>query len=228
MNPYAPPSLTALPTSLPVFPLNVLLLPGAFLPLNIFEPRYLAMIRRVLGSHRLIGMVHPADDSAAPTLLPLGCAGKIVRFEESTDGRFEIVLAGVSRFAIRQEEPLDAGGFRRVQPDWAPYAAVDTASDDDDFALDRPAIAAALQDCLRHQSLQLNAKALERLPNAEFLRVTAMNSPLPAFERQMLLATSDPGERAEQLLALLDAARTIMRAAATDGDADEGASAGDR
>src|SRR5712671_40752 len=127
-----------LPDILPIFPLTgVLLLPRGRLPLNIFEPRYLAMTRDALGGERLIGMVQPSDpqddnrgaapgiapgiDRMNPAVYPIGCAGRLTQFSETDDGRFLITLTGVSRFRIREELPL-LEGYRRVVPDWLPFA----------------------------------------------------------------------------------------------------------
>src|SRR5438477_4208562 len=105
----------ALPDTLPIFPLTgVLLLPRGRLPLNIFEPRYLAMTRDALGGERLIGMVQPnepQDDNRGgggmkPPIYPIGCAGRITAFAECDDGRYLITLTGVSRFRIVEELPL--------------------------------------------------------------------------------------------------------------------------
>src|SRR5216684_4137841 len=105
----------ALPTMLPIFPLTgVLLLPRGRLPLNIFEPRYLAMTRDALGGQRLIGMVQPSepqDDGRGggglnPPVYPVGCAGRVTQFSETDDGRFLITLTGVSRFRIREKQAL--------------------------------------------------------------------------------------------------------------------------
>src|SRR3954449_3775547 len=110
-----------LPAILPIFPLSgVLLLPRGRLPLNIFEPRYLAMTRDALAGERLIGMVQPTDPGASgsnPPVYPTGCAGRITSFSETEDGRFLITLTGASRFRIREELPL-LEGYRRVVPDW--------------------------------------------------------------------------------------------------------------
>src|SRR6188474_2315147 len=103
-----------LPPTLPIFPLTgVLLLPRGRLPLNIFEPRYLAMIQDALKDERLIGMVQPSeaqDDNRGggalnPPVYPVGCAGRITAFTETDDGRNLVTLTGVSRFRIRQELP---------------------------------------------------------------------------------------------------------------------------
>src|SRR5262245_11557775 len=111
----------ALPTILPIFPLTgVLLLPRGRLPLNIFEPRYLAMTRDALAGERLIGMVQPSDPTSSdsnPPLYPTGCAGRITSFSETDDGRFLIALTGTCRFRIRDELPLFEG-YRRVVPEW--------------------------------------------------------------------------------------------------------------
>src|SRR6201993_3239345 len=118
-------SRTALPSMLPIFPLTgVLLLPRGRLPLNIFEPRYLAMTRDALAGERLIGMVQPSDPGVAaenPPVYPTGCAGRITSFSETDDGRFLITLTGISRFRIREELPL-LEGYRRVVPNWQEFA----------------------------------------------------------------------------------------------------------
>src|SRR5438874_3440975 len=116
---------TALPAILPIFPLaGVLLLPRGRLPLNIFEPRYLAMTRDALAGERLIGMVQPSDPATSgsnPTVYPTGCAGRITSFSETEDGRFLITLTGTCRFRIREELPL-LEGYRRVVPEWSEFA----------------------------------------------------------------------------------------------------------
>ena len=103
----------------------MLLLPGGKLPLNIFEPRYLAMIFDSLAGHRLIGMVQPMQpggfagdgmpaDDGKPKVHQVGCAGRIVSFNETEDGRLLLALSGVCRFEIGRELDLAQGGYRRV------------------------------------------------------------------------------------------------------------------
>src|SRR5690348_6193405 len=114
-----------LPEVLPIFPLTgILLLPRGRMPLNIFEPRYIAMTRDALAGERLIGMVQPSDPGAPgrnPQVYPIGCAGRITSFSETEDGRFLITLTGVSRFRTREEMPL-LEGYRRVAPQWDEFA----------------------------------------------------------------------------------------------------------
>src|SRR5437868_4727955 len=114
----------ALPAILPIFPLSgVLLLPRGRLPLNIFEPRYLAMTRDALAPPRLIGMIQPLnaegerDADASPPLYGLGCAGRVISFSEVEDGRFLLTLTGVARFEVESELPMRSG-YRRVAANW--------------------------------------------------------------------------------------------------------------
>src|ERR1700738_4074698 len=97
----------ALPAILPIFPLTgVLLLPRGRLPLNIFEPRYLAMTEDALAGNRMIGMIQPSDPacrSPAPAVYGIGCAGRITTFSETDDGRFLITLTGICRFEVTRE-----------------------------------------------------------------------------------------------------------------------------
>ncbi len=131
-NPFEP-SFERLPDTLPIFPLSgVLLLPGGKLPLNIFEPRYLAMIFDSLAGHRMIGMVQPVQpggfagdgmpgDDGKPKVHQVGCAGRIVSFNETEDGRLLLALSGVCRFQIGRELDPAQGGYRRVSALFSPY-----------------------------------------------------------------------------------------------------------
>tara|TARA_E500000178_G_C16982907_1_gene736721 strand:- start:983 stop:1633 length:651 start_codon:yes stop_codon:yes gene_type:complete len=112
-----------LPTTLPVFPLpGAIILPFGSLPLNIFEPRYVAMIEAVLGGHRMIGMIQPITsmENQSDNLYPVGCAGKIISFTETADGRFLIELNGILRFRVKKEIGL-INGYRNIVPNWDPY-----------------------------------------------------------------------------------------------------------
>src|SRR5690606_28560301 len=127
------PTFEELPSSLPIFPLpGVLLLPGGRLPLNIFEPRYLAMVEDALLGARLIGMVQPREeeggDVGSASFYRTGCAGRITAFQETDDRRCVVTLSGLIRFDILQELPT-VRGYRQVQPDWEPYRADLEATD---------------------------------------------------------------------------------------------------
>jgi Lon protease-like protein len=200
------PAFAELPTTLPIFPLpGVLLLPGGRLPLNIFEPRYLAMTRAALAGLRFIGMVQPRDPEAPgqqPEVQKIGCAGRIVSFAETDDGRYLITLAGLCRFAILGELPLEQG-FRRVVPDWKPYEA--------DFlpattSVDRLRLIGALRAFFADQPVRIDWKAIEETADDRLIVSLAMLCPFEAAEKQILLEASSPSERARVMIALLESA----------------------
>jgi uncharacterized protein len=205
------PEPAALPEVVPIFPLTgVLLLPRGRLPLNIFEPRYLAMTRDALGGERLIGMVQPSDparDQASaglnPPVYPVGCAGRMTAFAETDDGRYLITLTGVSRFRIRQELPL-LSGYRRVIADWEPFARDREAADEPGF--DRERFARALKGYFVQRQIAADWAAIEKAPGEHLLTSIAMLCPFAPNEKQALLEAADLEERARLLVALIEMA----------------------
>src|SRR5260221_8441319 len=215
-----PSERTALPEMLPIFPLTgVLLLPRGRLPLNIFEPRYLAMTRDALGGERLIGMVQPSDpqddnrgaapgivpgiDRMNPAVYPIGCAGRLTQFSETDDGRFLITLTGVSRFRIREELPLFSG-YRRVIPDWQPFADDRAAAGDPNF--DRARLIRGLKSYFAQRQISAEWEAIEKAPGEYLVTSLAMACPFAPNEKQALLEAADPDERALLLTTLVEMA----------------------
>lgn len=202
------PSLESLPAALPIFPLaGALLLPRGRLPLNIFEPRYLAMTEHALGHGRLIGMIQPQDgteEDEAPPLYRVGCVGRITSFAETEDGRFLITLTGVARFQVSRELVLDDGGFRRVAPNWAPYAG--DLTDEGSVTLDRDRLSAALVPFFELQGMDLNWKAVEGASDWALLTSLSMICPFRPREKQALLEAETSAQRADILCALLEMA----------------------
>ena len=202
-----------LPEIIPIFPLTgVLLLPRGRLPLNIFEPRYLAMTKDALGGDRLIGMVQPSepqDDnrgrggSANPPVYPIGCAGRITAFSETDDGRNLVTLTGVSRFRIRDELPL-LSGYRRVVADWAPFARDRDPTEEPGF--DRERFARALKGYFAQRQISADWEAIEKAPGEHLLTSIAMLCPFAPSEKQALLEAADLEERARLLVALIEMA----------------------
>ena len=196
-----------LPDRIPVFPLGgVLLLPRGELPLNIFEPRYLAMVEDALRAERLIGMVQPCGRSSCggePPLYAMGCAGRITRFSETADGRNLVTLTGVSRFRIAGELP-QRKGYRLALADW------------DGFAGDRAPVAPLVLDRerLRHllsayfdlHSLSCNWTKIDEAPDERLLTCLSMICPLDAGEKQALLEAPDPVARAGMFMEMLELA----------------------
>jgi len=200
-------SFEQLPRTLPVFPLaGVLLLPGGQLPLNIFEPRYLAMTRDAMNSHRMIGMVQPldpADRKLRPDIYQIGCAGRIGSFSETDDGRFLINLTGLCRFGIVEELTVPTP-YRQVLASYARYRG--DLSGDDAAKVDRKRLLPALRAFLEQKHITADWRAIERAPSETLINSLAMICPFAASEKQALLEAADIGERARVMTALIEMA----------------------
>src|SRR5690242_2403047 len=144
-----------LPEVIPVFPLSAaLLLPRADLPLNIFEPRYLAMVDTAIAGDRVIGMVQP-DDAApegatGPALCAIGCAGRVTALAETGDGRYMLTLSGIARFRIL-EEVASGLPYRQCRVTAADFASDFT--DGCDAPVDRTAVLRTFRAYLRAHNL---------------------------------------------------------------------------
>lgn len=203
------PSFAGLPGAIPVFPLSgVVLLPRGRLPLNIFEPRYLAMIRDALAARdRLIGMIQPleketVDPADRPQLYKTGCAGRIVGFNENEDGRYQIVLAGLARFDV-VEEIAGSAPYRSVTPDWQRYRR---DLDDEGGEINRQRLLAGLRDYFKASGLKVDWSAVEGAPDDRLVTTLAMVCPFQPNEKQALLESPDLASRAEIMTALIEMA----------------------
>ena len=208
MNPVQPRfTLQSAPETIPIFPLpGALLLPRGRLPLNIFEPRYLAMVDDALKTeHRLIGMIQPRCCESRKTgrsLYDVGCAGRIVTFSETDDGRYLIALAGVSRFQVREE----AEGFqpyRRVSAAWDSYVLDSKRPQCDDPDFDKEGFLALVNGYFQAQSLDTDWEALGQADEETIVNALCMMCPFSAGEKQALLEAEDLRVRRETLSALL-------------------------
>lgn len=199
-----------MPGTLPIFPLQgVLLLPRGKLPLNIFEPRYLAMVEDALATRdKLIGMIQPLAKetrASAQPVYPIGCAGRIVSWSETDDGRFLISLAGVCRFAAG-EEIATARGYRRVKADFAPYEGDFETPADGGF--DRKRLLAGLRGFFAAEGLQADWSTIETAPDERLINTIAMLCPFAPEEKQTLLESAGLAERAKAMIGIVEA-RTL-------------------
>ena len=197
-----------LPEAFPVFPLaGALLLPRGRLPLNIFEPRYLALVEDALAMGRLFGMIQPDSARPAtadgPALYRVGCLGRISSFSETGDGRYLITLTGVSRFAVAAEVPMRRG-YRRVRADFSAHAGDLVPWPGRD--LDRDALGARLRPYFARQHYEVNWNTIAAMPAEELLVTLCMICPFAPAEKQALLEAPDGDERLAALLALLEMA----------------------
>ena len=198
---------TTLPAILPIFPLTgVLLLPRGRLPLNIFEPRYLAMTSDALAGDRVIGMVQPSDPRASgdnPPVYPTGCAGRITSFAETEDERFLITLTGTCRFRIRDELPL-LEGYRRIVPEWSGFAR--DLDSEGEPAFDRERLMRGLKGYFQQHQISADWDAINSVPGERLVTSVAMVCPFEPSEKQALLEASDLNERARLLTAMVEMA----------------------
>jgi Lon protease-like protein len=197
-----------LPEVISVFPLpGALLLPRGQMPLNIFEPRYLAMIDDALrDGHRLIGMIQPdpshAGPADAPPLFKIGCVGRITQLAESGDGRYLIELTGVARFRVEQELPVKTD-YRQCRVTYVPFTNDFIARKGED-AVDREAVLAALRAFMKANDLKADWEGIDQAPNEALVNALSMMSPYGPAEKQALLEAPDLKTRAELLVAITE------------------------
>ena len=197
-----------LPEIIPVFPLpGALLLPRGQMPLNIFEPRYLAMVDDALrDGHRLIGMIQPdvthSPNANKPALFRVGCVGRITQLAESGDGRYILELTGIARFKVVEElEVLTP--YRQCKVDVFAFADDFTARKGED-EVNREALLVALAEFLKANNLKVDWEGVESAPNEALVNALAMMSPYGPAEKQAMLEAPDLKTRAEILDAVTE------------------------
>lgn len=198
----------SLPETIPIFPLSgALLMPGAQLPLNIFEPRYLRMIDDALAGARTIGMIQPRDpvrNEQMPELYDVGCAGRITSFTETGDGRYLITLTGIRRFRVAQEVNADTP-YRSIRADWSAFE-IDTHTDKTAAEVDRDLLLEIMQDYLEAEGLKADWDAANEAPVDALVVSLAMGCPFAPPEKQALLEAPTVADQAECLMALMEMA----------------------
>lgn len=195
------------PGRLPLFPLpGALLLPRGQMPLNIFEPRYLAMVDEALKSDRIIGMIQPDPEGggtqAVPALYGVGCAGRITQFAETGDGRYLVTLVGIGRFRVAGEFPTTTP-YRQAQVDFSPFESDFTARAGED-EVDRAGVLKALRDFVQAADVRVDWKGIDEAPNEALVNALCMMSPFGVREKQALLEAPDLKTRAEVLIAITE------------------------
>lgn len=195
-----------MPSVIPVFPLpGALLLPRGEMPLNIFEPRYIAMIDHALAGDRLIGMIQPEvmqGETGPVSLSQVGCVGRITQLSESGDGRYLVTLSGIARFRTVEEVHTDLA-FRRMRVDWEPFA-LDYMPRHGEDAVDRDAVISTLRRFSKANNLDVDWDSVKEAPNEALVNALSMMSPFGVREKQALLEASDLKTRGEILVALTE------------------------
>lgn len=193
-----------LPEKIPLFPLpGALLLPRARLPLQIFEPRYLAMLDETLKTPlRLIGMIQPRPTPSGHALAAIGCAGRVTGFSETDDGRYLITLTGISRFRLMRE----ISGFAPYlsgEVSWDSFSR-DRGAPESDAHFDRDAFFDLLRRYFSEQQLSTDWDSLGEADDELMINSLAMLCPFEPEDKQALLEAPSLQTRRETLVTLME------------------------
>ena len=191
------------PKIIPVFPLNnFIIFPNTTVPLNIFEPRYIQMVKDTLATnHRLIVMTLPLPEkSNGSEIYKLACAGKLISFEETLDGRFLISLSGIMRCRLL-DTLEEKGGYRRMKVDFTDYL------DDmrpNDIKIERNGFFKTLRSYFDMKGLSADWKAIEKCEDEKLITTLAMLCPFSDAEKQTLMEANSLNERAKLMKVILE------------------------
>ena len=193
-----------LPKTIPVFPLsNFIIFPKTTVPLNIFEPRYIEMINDAMSGNRIIGMIQPKSNTATkPSLYDIGCAGKITSFNETDDGRYIIILTGISRFKITEEIKTEKL-YRECNVNFNVFSNDLIKKNIDIKFSDLKLIFKDLKNLFVKQGYEINWKELEKQSLDQTINTLSMASPFSLEEKQVLLETTNLNERKKKLEEIL-------------------------
>jgi Lon protease-like protein len=185
-------------TRLSVFPLaGALLFPRMHLPLHIFEPRYRAMVSDALARDRRIGMIQPRDSKEPPGLFDIGCVGRIAEVEALSDGRFDIVLEGLTRFTILRELDVTTP-FRQVEADLEPAGESDVLA-----AVERASLEMASRRFADELGYAVDWEAVTRLDDEALVNGIAQIAPFDVASKQALLEADGLSARAGLIVQLM-------------------------
>ena len=193
------------PNKISVFPLsNFIFFPNTNVPLNIFEPRYIEMINDSMKSSRLIGMVQPKKNMEGSTdgLYDIGCLGKITSFSETEDGRYLIVLNGLSRFKIIEEIKNDKL-YRECKISFEEFENDTNTNKEDIKFSDLKLIFKDFKSFFEKRGFVINWNELEKQSLEQTINALAMASPFSLEEKQILLETKNLSLRKDKLEEIL-------------------------
>ena len=194
-----------LPKKISIFPLsNFIIFPNTSAPLNIFEPRYIEMINDSMKSSRLIGMVQPKKNTGGSTdgLYDIGCLGKITSFSETEDGRYLIVLNGLSRFKIVEEIKNDKL-YRECKISFEEFENDTNTNKEDIKFSDLKLIFKDFKSFFEKRGFAINWNELEKQSLEQTINALAMASPFSLEEKQILLETKNLSLRKDKLEEIL-------------------------
>ncbi len=190
-----------LPENLPVFPLEgALLLPKGRLPLNIFEEKYINMTNDALATNSRIIVLTQPNYKFPNKVYSIGCAGKIISFEETTDQRYLITLEGILRCEIKEDIP-ENGGYRRMKVDFNKFS-----HDLKNYThkMERLNFLNILKNYFKIKKISVDWNIINNLDNQSLITDLAMICPFSNEEKQALLEASSLKERADLMIKMLE------------------------
>ena len=195
-----------LPNIIPVFPLpNFILFPKTSVPLNIFEPRYIAMIDDSMKTNKMIGLIQPKKKNINTNhdLYAVGCLGKITSFKDTSDGRYLIDLSGLTRFQIIKEIN-DKKTYRTCEVTFDDYADDLNIQKQELKFSDLEIIFKDLRLLFGKKGYIINWKSLEKQDLNETINALAMASPFSLEEKQILLESKNLEIRKDKIAEILN------------------------
>ena len=193
-----------LPNKISIFPLsNFIIFPNTSVPLNIFEPRYIKMIDDSMKTNRIIGMIQPKNKDEIPGLYSIGCAGRITSFNETDDGRYLIIIKGVSRFKILKEINNNKL-YRECEVSFNEFGKDMIENFNEIKFSDLELIFKNLKSFFKKKGYIINWKDLEKQSLDQTINTLAMASPFSLEEKQILLETSNINNRKIELEKILN------------------------
>ena len=192
-----------LPKKIFVFPLsNFIIFPNTSVPLNIFEPRYIEMIDDSMKTNRIIGIVQPKNQKKIPDLYSIGCVGKITSFNETNNGRYLIVIKGISRFKISKEINNNKP-YRECEVSFEEYNKDLIENFNEIKFTDLKLIFKNLKSLFKKKGYMIDWKELEKQSLDQTINTLSMVSPFSSKEKQILLEAVNLNERKLKLEEIL-------------------------
>ncbi len=194
-----------LPNKIPIFPLsNFIFFPNTTVPLNIFETRYIEMVDDSMKGSKMIGMIQPKKtfNNSIPELYNVGCVGKITSINESEDGRYLIVLNGLSRFKILDEIKNDKL-YRECEVSFSEFHNDINSNKEEIKFTDLELIFKNLKTLFQKRGYIINWKELEKQDLDQTINTLSMASPFSLEEKQALLETKNLNSRKAKLEEIL-------------------------
>ena len=201
------PKYEDLPKVIPIFPLNgVLILPGSELPLHIFEKRYIEMLKDSIKTSSMIGIVQPLESNnldMKPDLYKVGCAGRIIGYRETEDGRYFITLHGICRFKLSKEN-ISNTPYRQYTVDYSKYKNDFSEIDLKQNLFDRKILFPNLKLYLSRHDIKIDFAALDSVADSIIIQSLAMTCPFEPNEKQFILEATSIEERAKIVSSLIE------------------------